>query len=527
MIRSNYEYKDLEPAYMYLRKSREDQEAEARGEGETLAKHKKALFKLAKEYSVNITKIFEEIVSGESLIHRSEMLAVLKEVEEGNCRSVWCMDMDRLGRGNMQEQGLILETFKTAKVKIVTPRKIYDLNDEFDEEYSEFEAFMARKELKLITRRLQGGRIRSVSLDRNYIGTRPPYGYQIYKTANERTLVPDPVQAPAVKLIFELYTHDDINKRMGSGKLAKELNRLGFSTYFGKHWEPSTVLFIIKNAVYAGRLQWKKKEQKKSRTPGKKRDTRTRPRTEWIDVPGKHEPLVSMEMFLKAQKILKSKYHIPYQLENGITNPLAGLIKCDFCEASMVLRPYMKQKPHLMCYNSHCPNKSTRFEYVEREVLNGLRKWLEKYRAKWADYQESDLTNNNVIDIRRQALLNLRRDLKELEQQKDKLHDLLERGIYNEETYLERSRNLSERITSTREAISESEGNLIVESQKEHARRDIIPQVEKILELYDLTDGPAQKNALLKSVLEYATYRKEKYQRDDNFTLVLHPRLPK
>ncbi len=30
----------------------------------------------------------------------------------------------------------------------MTPRKIYDLNDEWDEEYSEFEAFMARKELK-------------------------------------------------------------------------------------------------------------------------------------------------------------------------------------------------------------------------------------------------------------------------------------------------------------------------------------------------------------------------------------------
>ena len=53
------------------------------------------------------------------------------------------MEIDRLGRGDMEDQGLILKTFKNANTLIVTPRKIYDLNDEFDEEYTEFEAFMA------------------------------------------------------------------------------------------------------------------------------------------------------------------------------------------------------------------------------------------------------------------------------------------------------------------------------------------------------------------------------------------------
>ena len=71
---------NLEPACFYLRKSREDQEAEARGEGETLAKHKRDLFRLAKKYAVNISKVFEEVVSGESIIHRPEMLSLLKEV---------------------------------------------------------------------------------------------------------------------------------------------------------------------------------------------------------------------------------------------------------------------------------------------------------------------------------------------------------------------------------------------------------------------------------------------------------------
>lgn len=93
------------------------------------------------------------------MVHRPEMLELLKEVKDNMCDAVLCIDVDRLGRGNMQEQGLILDTFKKSNTKIITPRKTYDLKDEWDEEYSEFEAFMARKELKLINRRLQRGRI--------------------------------------------------------------------------------------------------------------------------------------------------------------------------------------------------------------------------------------------------------------------------------------------------------------------------------------------------------------------------------
>lgn len=518
--------KNLEPACFYLRKSREDIDAEARGEGETLAKHKAALFRLAKEHGVNITKVFEEVVSGESIVHRPEMLQLLKEVGEGRWRSVFCMEIDRLGRGDMEDQGLILRTFKQAKTLIVTPRKIYDLNNEWDEEYTEFEAFMARKELKIITRRLQGGRIRSVE-DGNYIGTRPPYGYLIEKKGRDRILVPHPDQAPVVQLIFKLYTHDDPNVRMGSGKIAAELNQLGKPTYTGKPWEASTVLFILKNEVYIGRLQWKKRQYKKSASPDKLREMKTRDRSEWIDVEGKHEPLVSKEIFNKAQAILKGKYHVPYHLVNGITNPLAGLVKCGICGASMVYRPYhRKQLPHIMCYNSRCSNRSSRFEYIERDILDGLSAWLEDYRAQWGKAKPAE-TKDNVVSIKKKTLQHLQKELKELAKQKERLHELLEKRIYDENTYLERSVRLSERTKDIESAITQAEALIATEKQRERARREVIPKLEKALAAYRQSPDPAVKNAVLKSVLEYAEYKKEKHQRDDDYTLVLHPRLPK
>ena len=47
---------NMEMYCIYLRKSRKDEEAEQRGEGETLARHEKALLKLAKDMNLSIRK---------------------------------------------------------------------------------------------------------------------------------------------------------------------------------------------------------------------------------------------------------------------------------------------------------------------------------------------------------------------------------------------------------------------------------------------------------------------------------------
>lgn len=510
----------MERVAMYLRKSRADLEAEARGEGETLAKHKKALMRTAKTLGLNIIKIREEIVSGESLLHRPEMNELLREVERKEYDAVLVMDVDRLGRGNMQEQGLILETFRTASTKIITPRKTYDLNDEFDEEYSEFEAFMARKELKIINRRLQGGRVRSVE-EGNYIGTRPPYGYDVVKEGKSRYLVPNEEQSRVVKMIFDWYTNDDPEKRLGSDKISNELNMLGFKTYTGMSWKSSSVLTIIKNPVYIGLIQWKKKETKKTATG---RVVKTRDEKDIITAKGKHVPLVSDEIFKKAQEILKGKYHVPYQLENGLINPLAGIMRCAKCGYSMVYRPYTGQPGHLICYNKECDCRSSRFTFVEDAVMNGLEEWLKEYKIHWSKHKR-EFDNSSAVELKQIAYDSLLKEAAELEKQKNRLHDFLERGIYDEDIYLERSQSLAERMKETSAAIDRTTIELEQEKNRVDAQQNIIPTIQNVIKLYRKTKDPAKKNALLKSILVRVEYKKERHQRNDDFELKLIPRI--
>ena len=68
---------------IYLRKSRADLEAEAHGEGETLARHKEALTALARRQHLTIGAIYSEVCSGETIASRPQMQRLLSEVEQG------------------------------------------------------------------------------------------------------------------------------------------------------------------------------------------------------------------------------------------------------------------------------------------------------------------------------------------------------------------------------------------------------------------------------------------------------------
>nr|WP_025775190.1 recombinase family protein [Clostridium botulinum] len=495
---------------MYLRKSRADEELEKTlGEGETLSKHRKALLKFAKEKNLNIVEIKEEIVSGESLFFRPKMLELLKEIENKQYSGVLVMDMQRLGRGNMQDQGIILETFKKSNTKIITPMKTYDLSNDFDEEYSEFEAFMSRKELKMINRRMQGGRVRSVE-DGNYIATNAPYGYDIHWINKARTLKPNQKESEIVKLIFKLYIEGN-----GAGTIAKHLNSLGYKTKFGNSFNNSSIIFILKNPIYIGKITWKKKDIRKSKDPNKVKDTRTRDKSEWIVVDGKHDPIIDQITWKQAQEILNNRYHVPYKLVNGPANPLAGLIICATCKSKMVMRK-LRGTDRILCKNNKCNNISNRFDAVEKSVVESLENYLKAYKV---NLPELNKTSN--LKLYEQQISTLKKELKILNEQKLKLFDFLERGIYDEDTFLKRSKNLDERIEITNESLSNL--NQIIAKENKAIKEEDIIKFEKVLDSYKSTADIRLKNELMKTLIFKIEYTKNK--KGNDFKIKVFPKL--
>lgn len=537
-----YNVLTLEEYLIYLRKSRSDLEAEERGEGETFARHEKTLLDLAKRLKINVTAIYKEIVSGETIDERPEMQRVLKEVEDGKWAGVLVVEVERLARGDTVDQGIVAQVFKYNGTKIITPMKTYDPNNEYDEEYFEFGLFMSRREFKTINRRLQRGRIASVE-EGKYVGNVAPYGYERYKLIKDKgySLKIVEEQAKVVRLIFELHTKGEQDEdgnyhRLGTQLIANKLTDLKIPTVKGgKEWSVATIRGILRNPVYIGKIKWGTRPLVKKRKDGKV--VKSRPRVKLGEhklYNGLHEAIIDNEVFEKSQIILSENDVTPVPLNSKIKNPLAGLAICGVCSKKMSRRAYSNGYPDiLMCPTSRCKNVSSFLSLVEQKIIDGLAAWLSNYRAEWEKHEgKSDTSSNrNLLDIKRNALKQIEKDISDISLQLGNLHDLLEQKIYSVEKFLERSNTLTARLSESEAAYSKMKDEIEKQNSREVAQEKIIPMVEHVIKTYPLTDDPELKNNLLKSVLDKFVYTKEKSARWDgsldDFKIILYPKLPR
>lgn len=513
---------------MYLRKSRADLEAEQRGEGETLKRHEKILLELAKKMGITISKTYKEIVSGETIAARPVMQQLLSDIEKGMWKGVLVVEIERLARGDTMDQGQVAQTFKYSGTKIITPLKIYDPNNEFDQEYFEFGLFMSRREYKTINRRLQRGRLQSVK-EGKYVGNIAPYGYKRKKLENDTgyTLEIDPDESKIVKLIYSWYTSSD---RIGISIIRNRLNEMKVPARKGGDWTTSTIRGILSNPVYIGKIRWNWRPEKKKIINGKV--IRKRPRAnkkDWIVVDGLHDPIIDKKTYYLAQNYLSENPSVPVPSRHKIKNPLAGLIKCGICGRSMNRKPYKSGYPDtLLCIGPTCPNVSSPLYLVEEKLLQALEDWLKVYKLEIKRQEETG--NNLETDIIEKSIESINNELETLNKQLNSLHDFLEQGVYNIDTFMKRSKILNDKINIAKENKKELENKLNNISSVEESKKTIVPKVEKVLEIYDRLETPKEKNELLKEVIDKVVYTKKEGGRwsgkVDSFTLDLHPKLP-
>lgn len=524
---------------LYLRKSRADAEAEARGEGETLVRHEKALLELAKRQKLNITQIYREIVSGETIASRPIMQQLLSEVEQGMWEGVLVMEVERLARGDTMDQGLVAQTFKYSNTKIITPVKIYDPNNEYDEEYFEFGLFMSRREYKTINRRLQRGRIASV-MEGKFMGSKPPYGYVRKKLTNQKgyTLEIEPEQAEIVRMVFELYTKGELQpdgsyKRLGVSLIVRKLNDLRVRPLKGDAWVTSTIQGMLRNPVYIGKIRWNFRPHSKKMSEGQMTKERPRAKEEdWMLVDGLHEAIIDENTWSLTQEFYSNNKPAPVTKDKEVKNPLSGIIVCGMCGRRLVRRPYGGKYPDtLMCPVTSCSNVSSQLSFVETRLLQGLEQWLQEYKMNWGIDDKSLIKQDNQTEIKKKALKKLENEIKGIEKQLDNIHDLLEQGVYTTEVFLDRSKLINEKLNAAKKDREILEDNLKWEQLRNESQKTIIPKVEKLLEIYHSIDDICLKNKLLKEVIEKAVYIKTvggRWQSNpDEFELVLHPNLPK
>jgi len=477
---------------MYLRKSRADVEAEARGEGETLTRHQNMLMELSKKQKLNVVKVYKEIVSGDSIAARPQMQALLADVTEGKYAGVLVVEIERLARGDTIDQGIVAQAFRESSTKIVTPTKTYDPDNEFDEEYFEFSLFMSRREYKTIKRRMQAGRLASIK-EGNYISTTAPYGYRkINPEPKVHTLEIVPEEAEIVRLIYRLYLDGH-----GAKFIANELNRMGISPQKSQFWEPPSIKKILSNPLYCGMVGWKTKSNG---------DTLYK---------GLHEPIISEEVFNSAQQKKRTNPVAQIHPNDKLLNYYHNILYCKNCGHQLKRRLIASSgHEHMLCVYRECRGKivSSSMEAIDESVIAAFRyriKQLEKLKSKGFNEFESEPDKKAPLVA----------ELEKAKRQLSRMYDLLEQEVYDTNTFLERSKIVNDKIKSLEAAIKEIESE---QKLPQLPPDEAIRRLKYVIDNFDGSDAE-EKNRLLHTVVRkiyyYKTERMCKNKPDSDLTL--------
>lgn len=317
---------------MLLRKSREDAEAEREGRYETLALHEGQLRRLADSYGVTIAEedVYRELKSGELLSECAEVTRCIRAVAQGRYAGIFAVNLKRLTRGDMIDQGTIIRAFSASHALVITPdRHPYDLSDPSDRSLTEFQLLHGRMELGDITRQFLAGKLNKLA-EGQYIAARAPFGWDKVVTGRKKTVAPNS-DAP---MVAQWYA-DVAAGRETARSIATGLNARHVPSPNGGAWTPNVVSAILRNPVNKGCVRYGLQRTEIALDEQLRQVKRRVPTGEAKVVDGLHEGIVPEELWQRAVDAIEGRTSPAVRRQQPLRDPLAGLLKCSGCGRGM------------------------------------------------------------------------------------------------------------------------------------------------------------------------------------------------
>ena len=263
---------------------------------------------------------------------RPGLKKLIEDIKAGRIDTVVVYKVDRLTR-SLADFAKLVEVFDAYGTSFVSVTQHFNTQDS-----------MGRLTLNILLsfaqfeREVTGERIRdkfAASKKKGmWMGGPPPLGYDVV----DRKLIINPVEAEQVKYIFETYV-----LLGGSVSLVlKKLNDEGYKTKSytsrtgqrrgGHKYGTATVKTILRNRLYIAEVHHK-----------------------GTYYPGQHRPIISMELFNKAQEVLAEKATVKSKRTYAARSKslLKGIIVCGGCHGAMS-PTYTKKKNK--CYEYYVTN---------------------------------------------------------------------------------------------------------------------------------------------------------------------------
>lgn len=494
----NYEVLD------YGRKSRTDDPLLS--VEEVLDKHDKIIEEYAEKHlggPIPGENKYREVGSAESLDSRPEILRLLKAIESPAIKAVAVVEVQRLSRGDLEDAGRLIRILRYTNTYVITPMKIYDLRDEYDRDAFERELKRGNEYLEYFKKIQARGKLASVK-EGNYVGSVAPYGFdRIEKTDGKKTyhtLIERKDQADVVRMVFNWYCNEDI----GVTAICRRLEALGVKTKTGnKYWRTYQIFAMLENVHYIGCVRWNWRKTIKIIEDQEIRKLRPKAKVdEYLVFEGKHDGIISEEIFYKAREI-KGKRHRTKQ-DLTLKNPFSGIMYCK-CGAKMGYNTYRRKgveyaPPKLVCNNQiHCKSGSVVFDEIYRDVCITIKDCIEDFQLRIKNNKDDS------FKLHRDLVERLEKKLKELEDKEVKQWE----DQYNPEVSMPQEifKKLNQKLLSEKEEVQKALVKAKGSMPKQVDYREELLKFEDALDALEDPDIDAKlKNQYLKNIIDRIEY---------------------
>jgi len=191
---------------------------------------------------------------------------------------------------------------------------------------------IAQEESRKTSDRVKWGQLRQ--MEKGVVFGRDMLGYDV----RGGQLFINEAGAKIVHMIFDKF----VNEGKGTHVIARELRNAGIATSTHmQQWSNTVILRVIRNEKYCGDLV-----QKKTFTPDYLSHEKkyNRGEEEFVILKNHHEPIISRELFEKANELLESRaFSQERKAKYSNRYAFSGKIKCGRCGASYVARYKTRQ----------------------------------------------------------------------------------------------------------------------------------------------------------------------------------------
>lgn len=286
---------------IYIRVSTEEQAKE----GYSIEAQKKKLSDYVNIQGWELFNIYIDDGYSAKDLERPQVQKMIKDIRAKKFDVVLVYRLDRLVRSVLDLHELLL-LFDKHDVKFRSATEAFDTTSAMGRFFITLVGAMAQWERENLAERVKMGMEQKLYKgERN--GAAAPFGYSLENGG----LVVNQLEAQIVKRIFEMY------KTNGTKQIVNVFNREKVPKRGGGVWTYATIVYILTNPVYAGKLRWNYRKFAGEKTGQE------------IIVEGNHEAIITEEEYNNAQLLRTSRQKDGKRSTSVFT--FTGVLRCSRC----------------------------------------------------------------------------------------------------------------------------------------------------------------------------------------------------